>query len=120
MGITSTAPAARVAGLGALEAKTLGESLASEWRFTLVDPARGITGTLSLSPRLPSGRQYAVVADDSSKQLCVVLAHNVSWTGRGCDCPGLPMGGWRSHESRGPALRTGGGERQRRCGLMLR
>ena len=75
MGITSTDPAARAAGLGSLEAKTLGESMASERRFTLVDPARGVTGTLSLSPRLPSGRQYAVVADESSKQLCVVLAH---------------------------------------------
>ena len=49
--------------------------MASERSFTLVDPARGVTGTLSLSPRLPSGRQYAVVADESSKQLCVVPAH---------------------------------------------
>jgi hypothetical protein len=75
MGITSTDPVARRVGLASLEAKILGDRLAAERGFTLVEAARGVAGTLSLSATLPSGRQYAVVADDSSKQLCVVLAH---------------------------------------------
>ena len=74
MGITSADPVARSAGLASLEARALGDFMAAQRGFTLVEPSRGVAGTLSLSPRLPSGLQYAVVADESSKQLCVVLA----------------------------------------------
>ena len=75
MGVTSADPVTRAAGLASLEAKALGARLAAEKGFILVEPSIGVAGTLRLSARLPSGRQYAVVADDSSKQLCVVLAH---------------------------------------------
>ena len=74
MGITSVDPVARSAGLASLEARALGNLMAAQRGFTLVEASRGVTGTLSLSLRLPSGLQYAVVADESSKQLCVVLA----------------------------------------------
>ena len=75
MGIPSADPVARAAGLSALEAGAVGERLAAERGFTLVEPSRGITGPLTLSAKLPSGRQYAVVTEESSKRLCVVLAH---------------------------------------------
>ena len=75
MGIPSADPVARAAGLASLEARVVGERLAAERGFTLVEPSRGVTGPLTLSAKLPSGRQYAVVTDESSKQLCVVLAH---------------------------------------------
>jgi type IV secretory pathway VirD2 relaxase len=74
MGITSADHVARVAGLASLEARTVGALMAAQRGFTLVAASSGVAGTLTLSPRLPSGLQYAVVADESSKQLCVVLA----------------------------------------------
>jgi type IV secretory pathway VirD2 relaxase len=73
MGIAG-APAERGRALAALEARILGTRLASEHRLDLVDPQGGMTGSLTVSEKLPSGAQYAIIVDEAAKRLCVLPA----------------------------------------------
>lgn len=58
--------------LVALEANALGARLAAARGLVMtVDPA-GLEGKLTLAPRLPSGRQYAIVTDERSRRLWVL------------------------------------------------
>jgi type IV secretory pathway VirD2 relaxase len=74
MGIDTNEPAARMRALIALEARGLGARLAGERGVTLMESSAQLKGTLTLAPKLPSGRQCAVVIDDESKRLWVLPA----------------------------------------------
>jgi type IV secretory pathway VirD2 relaxase len=63
-----------MARLGALEAKALGSRLAGELACVLTTSPVGLQGTLTLAPRLQSGRQYAIVTDERSKRFWVLPA----------------------------------------------
>jgi type IV secretory pathway VirD2 relaxase len=75
MGIEASVPADRVSALIALEAKALGARLAAERGVTFSESPTRLAGTLTLAPKLPSGREYAIVTDDESKRLWVVPAN---------------------------------------------
>ncbi len=62
------------ARLVALEARALGTRLAAERGLVMTDHSDGLAGHLALAPRLPSGRQYAIVTDERSKRLWVLPA----------------------------------------------
>jgi hypothetical protein len=58
--------------LNIMEAKALGARLAAERGFDFVESPVGLSGVLAIAPRLPSGRQYAVVRDEATKRLWVL------------------------------------------------
>jgi type IV secretory pathway VirD2 relaxase len=62
------------ARLVALEANVLGTRLAAERGLALTASPVGLGGKLTLAPRLPLGRQYAIVTDERSKRLWVLPA----------------------------------------------
>ncbi len=62
------------ARLVALEANALGTRLAAERGLVMTAHPIGLEGTLTFAPRLPSGRQYAIVTDERSKRLWVLPA----------------------------------------------
>jgi type IV secretory pathway VirD2 relaxase len=74
MGITAGTPRERLAALGRLEASALGARLATERGYTFASAPAGLAGTLTIGPRLASGRQYAVVTDDEARRLWVLPA----------------------------------------------
>lgn len=71
MGVPS-APSDRVAALERIEARTLADRLVAERGLRLADPSQPFLGRLAVSRPLPSGRRYAVVTDDVSRQLLVL------------------------------------------------
>jgi hypothetical protein len=75
MGVETNVPADRLSALIALEVKALGARLAAERGATFSESPARLAGTLTLAPKLPSGRQYAIVTDDESKRLWVVPAN---------------------------------------------
>ena len=75
MGVEASEPAARLGALGALEARNVGARLAAERGLNFVESPSRLAGTLTLAPRLPSGRQYAIVIGRDSKTLSVVPAN---------------------------------------------
>ena len=62
----------RAAALERIEARTLADQLASERGLRLADLTEPIEGRLAMSRPLPSGRRYAVVVDERSRQLCAL------------------------------------------------
>jgi len=62
------------ARLVALEANALGTRLAAERGLVLTAHPIGLEGKVTLTPRLPSGRQYALVTDERSKRVWVLPA----------------------------------------------
>lgn len=74
MGVDALPPGRRVAALAAVEAKALGRRLAAERGMAFVESMVAAEGAVSLSQRLPSGRQYAIVSDADSKRLWVLPA----------------------------------------------
>lgn len=75
LGIDTKDPEARMRALVALEAKTLAARLAAERGLTLAESPSAMSGTLSLAPPLPSGRQYALIVDEASRRLWVLPAN---------------------------------------------
>ena len=74
MGIQTVVPGDRLAALARVEAKTFGARLATARGYTFRSSPAGLAGTLTMGPKLSSGRQYAVVTDDESKSLWVLPA----------------------------------------------
>jgi type IV secretory pathway VirD2 relaxase len=95
MRVDAREPAGRVAALIALEARTVGLRLADERGFTFVASPVGLTGTLTLAEKLPSGRQYAIVADEQLKQLWVIPASKPLRA-----LEGQRVEGWRAPDGR--------------------
>jgi hypothetical protein len=87
----------------------VGDLMAGQRGFTLVAASSGVAETLTLSPRLRSGLQYSVVADESSEQLCVILAVKelrlLGWVDDGTVA--LRKARSQFQGRRRPALRTG-------------
>ena len=74
IGIASDAPPTRPRGTPSAR-DVLGARLAAERGATFSESPARLAGTLTLAPKLPSGRQYAIVTDDESKRLWVVPAN---------------------------------------------
>jgi len=95
------------ARLVALEANALGTRLAAERGLFLTAHPIGLEGKLTLTPRLPSGRQYAIVTDERSKRLWVLPASKQL---RLLD--GQRVEGGRAPDGRLAILRSGLGRRR--------
>jgi type IV secretory pathway VirD2 relaxase len=74
MGIPARDSGRRAARLAALEARDLGARLAKDRGLAFVATPVGIAGMVEISPRLASGRRYAVIVDPETRRLWVLPA----------------------------------------------